>query len=1303
MVNINPKLLIAFIFFILFISAFGTVQSPFETGSGSTSSVENQLKGETIEDTPPIVESEADSITHTRNVGNRAGREASQISLEEPIILPEVPANWTQDNWSQGGGQTDWSNSKMYETTTGLDGDFSDGRLEIEKGNIVEAWRFINYAPMRRYEHSAVWDPVKEQLLVYGGIRGWSNIRNTLHGLDPATGVWTQLANRNPPRSGHSAVWNSNNNTMLVFGGMDDNGDYLNELVEYNPLSDTWSKKNSSGPSGRMYCSAVFDPSAGVMIVYGGYNGTWSNLCRDVWIYNATTDKWMQKNDFIKKAHHGAVWHALDKRMYVYGGADKWSSGSGYVYSRTVSAYDHQTDVWENKTFIDGRVQPIMTYDPIGDRIISYGGFNESSKNDTRFYYPEIDVWEQTIDGPGPRYYAAGAWDTTNNQFLMYGGREGQNTYYSLFAYSPYTPVYIKSGSLISSTFDSGSQVKFKKISYVTSDISPECGSQPVRIQLAGSQSKPTSWDYIGPDGTGGSYYTNPSGETLLSTLEGSRYLKYYLNFSTEDILFSPQFRSIRIDYFTYKSQETFDSKIYDRSNDIKAVHKVEWNITQPDDTSYSVFIRYGQSPSTILTGAWEEVENSQQAFKSTPANYFQYRVILSSTDPILTPVVERLVFSFNRAPLASNNLSPGNDTFWGTTTPEFSWTFQDPDGLVYDEQESYHLQVSFREGFDYLNYDSGEVDSNVSLCKSDAITPDGQYYWRVRTRDNYGTWGPWSPVYKIYIDTDSPAPPEIKCYTHPSSGTFYSSTTAIFDWDAATDVSGIAGYSYDINRTAATEPAEIIMLSANEFSLKKNENVFQGLVRYANLEDGIWYFHLRAADRLDHWGTTNTYMLKVDSSEPEVIDNSDEDATTGEDLNFRFELDDAYSGLSSAELYWRYSAEAEYQYKEVIMAGDNFVILSYTMKDIDSDYIEYYLLVTDNAEPPNTYRHPGGSSAQIPLMDNDGPGIINSSRNFKQELASDMIIFVSTKDNINVVSAELFIGSETTPRPMLEVSNNNFEYTLDPSKVRDLFQDGTVKELTYYIIAKDKADNTVREPLVGFHTITLTESITDGDPTKTNGEKGSEAEGFIYGIAAAVAAVVILVVLIVFMWLLMRRKEKEFEDERSKMKMAILGSTPPTGLQPAPGMPGMEPTGELAGMAGITQTPSTPQGIPELPDQKPSFSLPPAQQLPEEQLDTDTDQVQTGGYEGEVGTMELPDAARAETEPDLEPGSGIEDLGQQPAVPEEDISFTPPESYTPEPEEPSMVTEPGVVESIKKPVRRPKLKKKKKKVKRKR
>jgi hypothetical protein len=82
---------------------------------------------------------------------------------------------------------------------------------------------------------------------------------------------------------------------------------------------------------------------------------------------------------------------------------------------------------------------------------------------------------------------------------------------------------------------------------------------------------------------------------------------------------------------------------------------------------------------------------------------------------------------------------------------------------------------------------------------------------------------------------------------------------------------------------------------------------------------------------------------------------------------------------------------------------------------------------------------------------------------------------------------------------------------------------------------------------------------------------------------------------------------------------------------------------------------------------------------------------------------MELPDAARAETEPDLEPGSGIEDLGQQPAVPEEDISFTPPESYTPEPEEPSMVTEPGVVESIKKPVRRPKLKKKKKKVKRKR
>jgi hypothetical protein len=724
-------------------------------------------------------------------------------------------------------------------------------------------------------------------------------------------------------------------------------------------------------------------------------------------------------------------------------------------------------------------------------------------------------------------------------------------------------------------------------------------------------------------------------------------------------MLFSPEFRSIRIDYFTYKPSETFDSdEVYDLGDaPLRALHKVEWSSDEPAGTDTKVYFRTAATKTAIASASWEEVASGQQVFTYQPAKFFEYRTILSSTDSIATPVVNSLVFTFNRGPDPSTALNPLNESHWGSTTPEFTWTFQDPDGLSTDSQQAYSLQVSFLEDFIYLNYESGAVVTNISSCISNPITPDGWYYWRVKTQDNYGTWGAWSPVHRVYIDTASPSPPEISCYTHPSEGTWYSRTTAIFDWDEASDISDIAGYSYALNQTADTDPPEEIMLSADEFNLRKNENIFTGLVRYDGLSDGEWYFHLRAVDTLGHWGSTNSFIFRVDHSPPTVLDLSDEEATTGEDLEFSFELDDNHSGLLSAELFWRYDVESVFQSELYNIVNEDTIYFKYPMKDIEAEHIEYYVIVKDNAaNESNAYRYPATGYAEIPLLDNDPPTILDTSGEFTQDLSKEMTIFVKAKDNIDVTSAKVYITGEAAPREMTEVANDVFELTINPVELNDIFKSGDVADISYYFSITDGSSNNVTWPAAS--TFKISSSTTGGPDTNGEGKTDKETAGLSYPVAAGII-VVIVVVFLVLLWFMLRRKEESMEEERSKFKLAMLQTdTEVPGVQPATAMPGAtSPEGEIAGMAGMP-----PKGLPPSPPQ----ALPPAQ-MP---------QPEAPGIDYDIMEPEQPqqDMEEVDTESDgaeeLPEDAEMDEPGEDDSEEDDGFSFKRPGSYSDETEE---------------------------------
>jgi N-acetylneuraminic acid mutarotase len=192
--------------------------------------------------------------------------------------------------------------------------------------------------PVARAFHSAVWDPRGHQMLVYGGANERGTSLEDLWSFRPATGTWTQLAAPGPaPRARirHSAVWDAVAGEMLIFGGYVDTDGYTSELWGYRPEERRWVARTPEGmaPAGRSRHSAIWDAVGGRMLVFGGYIGGVDYL-GDLWAYESGRNAWTQLTPTpmpLPRADHMAVWEPTAREMLVYGGgagdpsAELWS------------------------------------------------------------------------------------------------------------------------------------------------------------------------------------------------------------------------------------------------------------------------------------------------------------------------------------------------------------------------------------------------------------------------------------------------------------------------------------------------------------------------------------------------------------------------------------------------------------------------------------------------------------------------------------------------------------------------------------------------------------------------------------------------------------------------------------------------------------------------------------------------------------------------------------------------------------------------------------------------------------------
>jgi ELWxxDGT repeat protein len=119
---------------------------------------------------------------------------------------------------------------------------------------------------------------------------------------------------------------------------------------------------------------------------------------------------------------------------------------------------------------------------------------------------------------------------------------------------------------------------------------------------------------------------------------------------------------------------------------------------------------------------------------------------------------------------------SPSNNLISNNNSPSFAWTYA---------SLGHHFQFQLD---DVSTFASPLISTTVAdpTLPGGSALPDGKYYWRVRSINEYGLPGPWSAFWTLTIDAQSPLTP---VGTKPASFSTLSTMPA-FSWSATTGAS---------------------------------------------------------------------------------------------------------------------------------------------------------------------------------------------------------------------------------------------------------------------------------------------------------------------------------------------------------------------------------------------------------------------------------------------------------------------------------------------------------------------------------
>ena len=302
--------------------------------------------------------------------------------------------------------------------------------------------------PPARYAHTAIYDPVRDRLIVFGGDGKFGfNLKDVWELSLSGTPSWTELsASGGPPNGlhGSAAVYDPVRDRLLVFGGLASASPFYPTDVWALSLAGTptWSMVTTIGgpTTGRYGHSAIYDPIRDRMIVFGGWDGT-ANL-NDTWALSLSgPPTWNLITPVGSlppgRREHTAIYDPTRDRMVVFAGWNDASASRNDAWVISLSGTPAWTDLGPTGTPPRARYRASAVYDPDGDRMIVFGGgqvFGDAQTEAWSLAFASGADWIlllPTSNPPEPRNGACGVYDSHRDRLIVVAGEWAGDTFFN--------------------------------------------------------------------------------------------------------------------------------------------------------------------------------------------------------------------------------------------------------------------------------------------------------------------------------------------------------------------------------------------------------------------------------------------------------------------------------------------------------------------------------------------------------------------------------------------------------------------------------------------------------------------------------------------------------------------------------------------------------------------------------------------------------------------------------------------------------------------------------------------------------
>ena len=353
--------------------------------------------------------------------------------------------------------------------TTGSESVSLTGGFSVTSGSVFSQLSPTGSRPSPRTQYTSVYDGVSNRMIEFGGVTSGNLLTNEVWVLSNANGlnpppVWVLLnpsGSAPPPRRDHVAVYDPVNNRMIMFGGVIGTG-FASDvwvLSNANGLGGTsaWTQvvPQNSTPIPRRYAAAGYDPDTNRLTIFGGWTG--QTALNDAWVLsNANglggTPAWTQLAPSGQPPPpRTATFFAFDtfsKRLILFGGADGQSSN----YSNAVWVLTSANGIGGSPSWVEvvregtsdspsprtsGNVA--TPYDPGSNRFLVVGGGLTSTM------YAGSDSWMlQNANGlsgtptwvklddrtiPATISAVVGAYDSSTDRLMLTGDITSNDTF----------------------------------------------------------------------------------------------------------------------------------------------------------------------------------------------------------------------------------------------------------------------------------------------------------------------------------------------------------------------------------------------------------------------------------------------------------------------------------------------------------------------------------------------------------------------------------------------------------------------------------------------------------------------------------------------------------------------------------------------------------------------------------------------------------------------------------------------------------------------------------------------------------